>query len=116
MPQQCLKFDVMTRDQAKAAIDAAFAGYHGNEEAKEHIEDYLGLALTEEFWPGTGETPRVIRGGLLLVGPPSTGKTTLARRVGGVLETPYLECDGTVKSPDRLMEKVVALLADYDIP
>ncbi len=75
---------------------AAFAGFIGNEEAKQLLIPILVQGLRE--------TTRALSMSILFDGPPSTGKTELARRIAGALKLPFLQTSGAaLGSIDELL-------------
>lgn len=81
--------------EARARVKEAFAGFIGNEAAVEQVtRDLLAATLTDP--------PRLSRN-ILFVGPPSVGKTEIARRIARALALPFLRLDGpSLQSRDRL--------------
>jgi Holliday junction resolvasome RuvABC ATP-dependent DNA helicase subunit len=83
--------------EARARVKQAFAGFIGNEAAVEQVtRDLLAATLTKP--------PRLSRN-ILFVGPPSVGKTEIARRIARALALPFLRLDGpSLQSRDRLFK------------
>jgi Holliday junction resolvasome RuvABC ATP-dependent DNA helicase subunit len=81
--------------EARARVRDAFKGFIGNEAAVAQVtRDLLAASLSEP--------PRLSRN-FLFVGPPSVGKTEIARRIARALGLPFLRLDGpSLQSRDRL--------------
>lgn len=73
-------------DDIRGRVTAAFAGFIGNSQAVRTLQRGLGVALTKR--------PVMLDRTYLLEGPPSTGKTDLAKRMAKVLGLPLLAIDG----------------------
>jgi Holliday junction resolvasome RuvABC ATP-dependent DNA helicase subunit len=84
-------------DQARATVRAGFLGFIGNEPAVRRLSNDLIEALMRE--------PSELRKSYLLTGPPSSGKTELARRIARVLGLPFVPLDGrALTGRERLVE------------
>jgi Holliday junction resolvasome RuvABC ATP-dependent DNA helicase subunit len=91
--------------EARARVKEAFAGFIGNEAAVQQVtRDLLAATLTDP--------PRLSRN-ILFVGPPSVGKTEIARRIARALALPFLRLDGpSLQSRDRLFNLLDEQLAE----
>lgn len=94
---------------ARIKVNQAFEKFIGNDDAVYSIKRSLIVALAAT---PAGGMPRLAKV-FLLSGPPSVGKTELARRVTNVLGVPFVRLDGrAVKSREKLFEMIdEALLA-----
>ncbi len=89
---------VMSLGKSKAKIVAedqtgiTFADVAGQEEAKDELTEIVKfLATPERYRALGGKLPR----GALLVGPPGTGKTMLAKAVAGEAKVPFFSISGS---------------------
>jgi cell division protease FtsH len=89
---------VMAFGKSKAKIYAqqetglSFDDVAGVEEAKDELKEIIAFLKTpEKFRLLGGKLPR----GVLLVGPPGTGKTMLAKAVAGEAEVPFFSISGS---------------------
>lgn len=90
--------------------DSPFAGYIGNDEAVEDLNDILFAALLN---PNHNAGPN----GVALIGPASTGKTTLARNLAVKgLKLPFVECDRSVKNTSDLLDRVKDVYKQAGVP
>jgi Holliday junction resolvasome RuvABC ATP-dependent DNA helicase subunit len=95
--------ELTARDAASATVNEAFKGFIGNSDAVYSIKRALTVSLARAK---EGEPPILSRT-YLLAGPPSTGKTEIARRMAAVLKLPFLRLDGrAVKSREKLFEMI----------
>lgn len=89
--------------EMKTAVSAAFDGFIGNADAVHTIQRNLKVALMR--------TPVSLDRTFLFVGPPSVGKTELARRIVGALGLPFLRIDGRmVRTREKLFKMIDELL------
>ena len=88
-------FLITITDTIRARVNDAFGDLVGQQQAISMLKRKLGTALAQNP-PSLGET-------ILLAGPASTGKTTLASRMAGVLSLPFVEIDGkTIKTREQM--------------
>lgn len=73
-------------------VDIAFSDVAGNEEAKLELEEVVEfLQAPERFLALGARIPK----GVLLVGPPGTGKTMMAKAVAGEAKVPFFTLSGS---------------------
>ena len=83
----------------------AFAGFVGNDEVVRRLLPWIAVAMRE--------SPPRLRENIAFTGPPSTGKTELARRISRALGLPFLTTSGSaLRSLDDLLEKMEREVAD----
>lgn len=86
----------MGRSNAKVYVKSSdgikFADVAGEDEAKENLKEIVDYLHTPERYREIGASmPK----GILLVGPPGTGKTMLAKAVAGEAEVPFFSMSGS---------------------
>jgi len=87
-------------------VNAAFEGFIGNAAAVHALKRTLLNAL--------GQTPPRLNKNLLMVGPASSGKTELARRVAAAMGLPFVQTDGrNLRDRETLVELVDAALREF---
>ncbi len=80
-------------------VDKAFDGFIGQSNAVYAVKRSLAIALSRE--------PIYLDRTFLLVGPASTGKTDLSKRVAGALGVPFIRLDGhAVKTREELFDMI----------
>lgn len=98
--------------EARIKVNEAFAGFVGNDDACYSIKRSLIVALSNT---PTGELPALSKV-FLLSGPPSVGKTELARRITNVLGVPFVRLDGrAVRSREKLFDMIDEALLAQDM-
>ena len=90
-----MKFD-MGKSSAKVYVQSSdgikFADVAGEEEAKENLSEVVGYLHNPNKYKEIGASmPK----GILLVGPPGTGKTMLAKAVAGEANVPFFSMSGS---------------------
>jgi Holliday junction resolvasome RuvABC ATP-dependent DNA helicase subunit len=97
-----ITFRILTEAEIKERLDpsnpkCAFNKYVGNRGAVEEMLDLVNGAYQQRAISEDGEMvcTRCIPKRIALLGPPSSGKTHLARTFAGSLELPYCETDAT---------------------
>ena len=80
------------RGYVKSNNDVRFRDVAGEEEAKDLLSEIVGYLHAPEKYTEIGAT---LPKGALLVGPPGTGKTMLAKAVAGEAEVPFFSISGS---------------------
>ena len=80
------------RIYVKSKNDVRFKDVAGEEEAKELLSEIVGYLHDPEKYTEIGAT---LPKGALLVGPPGTGKTMLAKAVAGEADVPFFSISGS---------------------
>ena len=80
------------RVYVKSNNDVRFRDVAGEEEAKDLLSEIVGYLHSPEKYTEIGAT---LPKGALLVGPPGTGKTMLAKAVAGEAEVPFFSISGS---------------------
>ena len=88
--------DVAGEDEAKVYVPSTegihFSDVAGEEEAKENLQEIVDYLHNPEKYTKVGASmPK----GVLLVGPPGTGKTMLAKAVAGEADVPFFSMSGS---------------------
>lgn len=99
-------------DAAWAKVRAGFDGFIGNTDAVYALQ----RGLVAAFVDAPAGQPPVLSKSYLFVGPPSVGKTELARRVTTVLDLPLVFLDGHgLRNRERLFEYIDGALDAHDL-
>lgn len=114
--QDFLKFRILTEKETKELFDpenpkCPFFGYVGNGEAVEAMLDiaYKSFEATHIDDDGKDITYRSCPRRIRLQGPPSTGKTTLAKMFAKLMKLPFVETEGTqLKNTEKLFSLLVS--------
>jgi Holliday junction resolvasome RuvABC ATP-dependent DNA helicase subunit len=119
-------FPPMAHDEIERRLDPAdpespFHGYIGNTAAIQQIGDFLyhgfrSPAIADDRPTGDYSNHCLGPQSLAFIGPPSAGKTELARRLGRAIQLPMVECDRNIKNPDDLFAAMQAEASRYYIP
>ena len=97
----------------KQHVAAGFVGFIANEEAVAAISRSLIYALATAPEGGLPSMAKVF----LLYGPPSVGKTELARRITGVLGVPFIRIDGRgLRSREKMFDMIDEALISHKPP
>ena len=92
-PGQAMSFGKSrARFQMEAKTGVLFEDVAGIEEAKEELQEVVTFLKTPEKFTASGAK---IPKGVLLVGPPGTGKTMLAKAVAGEAGVPFFSISGS---------------------
>lgn len=86
----------MGKSNAKVYVKSSegikFSDVAGEDEAKENLQEIVGYLHTPEKYKEVGASmPK----GVLLVGPPGTGKTMLAKAIAGEADVPFFSISGS---------------------
>lgn len=99
---------LLISDEIRQQVVRAFDKFVGNEEAIHTVRRSLLLALAKQP-PSLDKT-------FLFVGPPSTGKSELARRIIQVLGVPFVRIDGRgVRSREKLFDLIDEALDAHNL-
>lgn len=103
-------YPFMTKAEIGATLnpdskDSPFYGYVGNRPAIDTFGDiiysgFLNPSVTVEDRSNHAVGPLSVS----FIGPPSTGKTELARRGAAALSLPFIECDRSIKNAESLLD------------
>jgi Holliday junction resolvasome RuvABC ATP-dependent DNA helicase subunit len=95
----------LTKTKRSSQVEVAFNTFIGNRFAIERISIDLKRALMDD--------PPSLPRNYLLTGPPSTGKTELAKRIANALKLPFIRLDGrALTNRERLFDLVDGELQD----
>jgi hypothetical protein len=97
--------------------DSPFYGYVGNESSVTQLTDILYSGFKSKATNDPSYCNRNLGPGVIaFVGPPSVGKTDLARRTGKCIELPFVECDQCIKNAGNLFDKIKSTCEEIGLP
>jgi len=97
--------------------ESAFHGYIGNEAAVMQLSDILYSGFHSKSTKNPAYCNRNLGPATIaFIGPPSVGKTDLARRTAKSIQLPFIECDESVKNASQLFGKIKAVCEEWEVP
>lgn len=104
--QHVLVFSKLTAEQKNAHINQVLKNYIGNDVAKRRLARAAFVALDHEW--------HVCQRNFAFFGPPSVGKTTLAKKMAELLCLPFIDITSQITKVNELLERISFVLLNFE--